>query len=145
MPVRDPGSTSNRPPQIADAMPSAGAMAARRSEPEVCAVPGSNSAWLTMRIAEEFMGVPDQLGSVKPKTRQRLTGEPLNWSLVISVELRSSELSRNRRSQGAGPVEECFIRQALPQHGLRPLVSFSRTAMSAAGRDRYRRPASYRG
>jgi hypothetical protein len=36
---------------MADAMPSAGAIAARRSEPDVCAVPGSNSAGLTMWIA----------------------------------------------------------------------------------------------
>jgi hypothetical protein len=32
-------------------MPSAGAIAARRSEPGVCVVPGSNSAGLTMWIA----------------------------------------------------------------------------------------------
>jgi len=33
-------------------MPSAGAIAARRSEPGVCVVPGSNSAGLMMWIAE---------------------------------------------------------------------------------------------
>jgi hypothetical protein len=38
-------------------MPSAGAMAARRSEPGVCAVPGSNSAGLTMWIAAEELMV----------------------------------------------------------------------------------------
>jgi hypothetical protein len=37
-------------------MPSAGAMAARRSEPGVCAVPASNWDGMTMWIAvEEFM------------------------------------------------------------------------------------------
>jgi hypothetical protein len=52
----DPGSTSNSPPQMADAIPSAGAIAARRSEPGVCAVARSNSARLTMWIAgEELM------------------------------------------------------------------------------------------
>jgi hypothetical protein len=39
-----------------DAIPSDGPIAARRSEPGVCAVPGSNSFGLTMWIAsEEFM------------------------------------------------------------------------------------------
>jgi hypothetical protein len=49
----DPGSTSNRPLQMADAIPSAGAIAARRSEPGVCAVARSNSAGLKMWIAAE--------------------------------------------------------------------------------------------
>src|ERR1700684_46932 len=49
----DLGSTSNSPPQMADAIPSAGAIAARRSEPGVCAVARSNSAGLTMWIAAE--------------------------------------------------------------------------------------------
>jgi hypothetical protein len=40
---------------MADAMPSVGAIAARRSEPGVCAVPESNSAGLTMWIVEELM------------------------------------------------------------------------------------------
>jgi hypothetical protein len=41
---------------MADVMPSAGAIAARRSEPGVCAVPASNSAGPTMWIAvEELM------------------------------------------------------------------------------------------
>jgi hypothetical protein len=53
MPVRDPGSTSNSPPQMVDAIPSAGAIAARRSELGVCAVARSNSAGLTMWIAAE--------------------------------------------------------------------------------------------
>jgi hypothetical protein len=49
----DPGSTSNSPPQMGDAIPSAGAIAARRSEPGVCAVARSNSVGLTMWIAAE--------------------------------------------------------------------------------------------
>ena len=52
MPVRAPGLTSNNPPHNADWMPSCGATAARRTEPGVCAVPGSNAAGLTMRIGE---------------------------------------------------------------------------------------------
>jgi hypothetical protein len=59
MPVRDPGSTSNKPPQTAEAIPSVGAIAARRSEPGVCAVPRSNWLGLTMLIAaEELMASP---------------------------------------------------------------------------------------
>src|SRR5258708_38022586 len=50
MPVRAPGLTSSNPPHNADWMPSCGATAARRTEPGVCAVPGSNPAGLTMRI-----------------------------------------------------------------------------------------------
>jgi hypothetical protein len=41
---------------MAEGMPRAGAIAARRSEPGVCAVPGSNSSGLTMWItADEFI------------------------------------------------------------------------------------------
>jgi hypothetical protein len=38
---------------MAEGIPSAGAMAAKRSEPAVCAVPESNSVGLTMWIAAE--------------------------------------------------------------------------------------------
>jgi len=51
------GSTSNRPPQMAEAMPNAGAIAARRSEPGVCAVPESNWTGLTMWIAGDILMV----------------------------------------------------------------------------------------
>jgi hypothetical protein len=47
-------------------MPSAGAMAARRSEPGVCAVPRSKSVGLTMWIAvEAIMKLPDQFESLQ--------------------------------------------------------------------------------
>ena len=48
------GLTSNNRPHNADWMPSCGATAARRTEPGVCAVPGSNPTGLTMRIGGIF-------------------------------------------------------------------------------------------
>src|SRR3984957_16095885 len=88
MPVRDPGSTSKRPPQIADAIPRVGAIAARRSEPGVCAVARSNCAGLTTWIAvEELMSSRINL-DVQRGVRQWLIGEPVNWGLVVGVELR---------------------------------------------------------
>src|ERR1700760_4837204 len=48
MPVLAPGSTVNRPPHRLEATPTSGAMAANRRDPEVCAVPRSKRAGLTM-------------------------------------------------------------------------------------------------
>jgi hypothetical protein len=48
--IVNPGPRSRR-----TVIPSAGAMAARRSDPGVCGVPRSNPAGLTMWIAAKFM------------------------------------------------------------------------------------------
>src|ERR1700744_2931204 len=95
MPVRDPGSTSNRPPQMEEATPRVGAIAARRSEPGVCAVARSNCAGLTMWIAaEELMASRTNL-DIQLVARQRLTGQQLNWRLVVGFELgRTSQPTR---------------------------------------------------
>src|ERR1700736_1488299 len=88
IPVRDPGSTSNRPPEIADAMHSAGAIAARRSEPGVCAVPRSNSAGLTILIAaDELMASRITFESGCHEARWGLSREPLNWGLENSPRI----------------------------------------------------------
>jgi hypothetical protein len=66
--------------QIAEAMPSAGA--ARRSEPDLCAVPRSNSSGPTIRIAfEELMASPINVDR-QLDNKRRPMGGPLNWSLV---------------------------------------------------------------
>jgi hypothetical protein len=56
-----PGLTSIKPPHNVDRMPSCGATAARRTEPGVCAVPGSNAAGPTMRIGEYSVGMSHRL------------------------------------------------------------------------------------
>src|ERR1700738_4072648 len=90
MPVCEPGSTSNRPPQIADAMPSAGAIAARRSEPGVCAVPRSNSAGLTIWIAaDELMASRITFESGCHEARWGLSRERLNWGLKKSHRIEA--------------------------------------------------------
>jgi hypothetical protein len=52
-----PGLTSNNPPHIVDARRARGATAARRKEPGVCAVPGSNLPGLTMRMGRYSVSV----------------------------------------------------------------------------------------
>jgi hypothetical protein len=52
---------------MAEEIPSVGAIAARRSEPGVWAVPVSNSAGLAMWIAEELMMHRTNLNSVTAK------------------------------------------------------------------------------
>jgi hypothetical protein len=162
MPVRDPGSTSNKPPQIADAIPSAGAMAARRSDPGVCAVPRSNWTGLTMLIvAEELMAAPDRQ-DFQPENKPRLAREPLNWGLVLSVEehatsfptimmtahIEAGDASCETRYPAAkspvGPsAARCILIRQAPDVRREPLASHVRTAGSANGRDRCRRLASY--
>src|ERR1700692_813761 len=90
MPVRDSGSTSNRPPQIAEAMPSAGAIAARRSEPGVCAVPRSNSSGLTiLMVAGEIMRPRIVFKVESDEIVGALASEPLNWALRNSLRIET--------------------------------------------------------
>src|SRR5216683_3564396 len=104
MPVLDPGSTSNRPPQIAEAMPSAGAIAARRSEPGVCAVPRSNSSGLTIWMAAGELMRPRIVFEVgSHEIRWALSSEPLNWALRNSLRI---ETDPKRYPAGVRPKSE---------------------------------------
>src|SRR5450432_4739099 len=79
---------------MVDAMPSAGAIAARRSEPGVCAVPRSNSVGLTMWTAtEELMA-----------SRINLDLQPQSYA---AVDWRATKLEFSNR---AGAFE-----RAVPQ------------------------------
>jgi hypothetical protein len=98
MPVRAPGSTPNNPPQMADGIPRAGAIAARRSEPGVCAVARSNCAGLTMWIQEKSSWRPASTWMFNQGLRQWVIGQPLNWHLVVlRIHLRRRFSGKNTR------------------------------------------------
>src|ERR1700756_5698523 len=118
MPVRDPGATSNRPPQMADAMPSAGAIAARRSEPGVCAVPRSNSAGLTMWIAAgEPMMSPFNLDLQREASRRPIR-EPLNWGLRSSLPIAPPFSGQTKRRRLFNLIGELSLLQRALGGGL---------------------------
>ena len=95
---------------MADAMACADAIAARRSEPGVCAVPRSNSSGLTILIAAEDLMASRSIVVFNLEVKQRWIGELLNWSLVVRVELTDAlteGASVNLPHQKPNPLPRC--------------------------------------
>src|SRR3984957_2827278 len=99
MPVRAPGFTSNRPPHIVVSMPCAGVIAARRSEPDVCAVPVSNSDGRTMRIGANAIALFTRDAGVA-RLRRRAQGFQVRYDVVALFRVVNLRLHVDARDEG---------------------------------------------